>query len=132
MAIQTLLQVSPPHLLDPAKEQFSACFLSIPTASVSSLLTLMKNLNYMASNILPMVINHAAAESISQAQDEFDIGEMLQAVGDAISGIAALAGVDLVLYHGDVGMKHVKVKGDECGVSCTLSHVGLYFCYFFT
>ena len=55
--------------------------------------------------------------------DDFDIGELLQSVGDTLSGAAAQAGVDLVLYHGDVGMKHVSVKGDECGISYVLSHV---------
>ena len=61
--------------------------------------------------------------SISTAQNDFDIGEMLQSVGDALSGVAAQAGVDLVLFHGDVGMKHIAVKGDESGLSYTLSHV---------
>lgn len=124
MIIQTLVQVAPPHLLDPAKEQVAACFLSLPTASMSSLLTSMKNLNYMAANALPLTIG--GPPFIPQIND-FDIGEMLQAVGDAVSGIASQAGIDLVLYHGDVGMKHVNVCGDECGLSCALSHVGQRF-----
>jgi osomolarity two-component system response regulator SSK1 len=56
-------------------------------------------------------------------QNDFDIGEMLQSVGDVLSGVAAQAGVDLVLFHGDVGMKHVTVRGDENGISFALSHV---------
>ena len=57
---------------------------------------------------------------------DFDIGENLQSVGDALSGMAADVGVDLVLFHGDVGMKHIAVKGDEIGISYTLSHVSQY------
>lgn len=47
LVIQTLLQVSPPQVLDPVKEQFSACSLSIPTSSMSALFTAMKNINYI-------------------------------------------------------------------------------------
>lgn len=122
MVIQTLVQVSPPHLLDPAKEQLAACFLSLPTTSMSSLLISMKNLNYLAANTLPLT---AQDFKFSPHINDFDIGEMLQGVGDAVSGVAANTGVDLVLYHGDVGMKHAYVRGDECGISCTLSHVSL-------
>jgi len=58
--------------------------------------------------------------------NDFDIGELLQNVGDALSGAAAEAGADLVLFHGDVGIKHVLVKGDESGLAFALSHVSLY------
>lgn len=135
MVIQTLLQLSPPQVLDPAKEQFSACSLSIPTPSISALFTSMKNLNYMSANMSAfstkvasfmgggMSVPEDSVPSISTVHNDFDIGEMLQSVGDALSGVAAQAGVDLVLFHGDVGMKHIAVKGDESGVSYTLSHV---------
>ena len=130
MVIQTLLQLSPPQVLDPAKEQFSACSLSIPTPSISAMFTTMKNLNYMSANMSrlssdshPMEQSSSATTALSSAQNDFDVGEMLQSVGDALSGVAAQAGVDLVLFHSDVGMKHVAVKGDESGLSYTLSHV---------
>lgn len=133
MVIQTLLQISPPHLLDPAKEQFAACSLSVPSPSVSAMLTAMKNLNYMSANMMTLVgDSHGLAparqsgffpETRSAIQDDFDVGEMLQSVGDSLSGVVAQAGVDLVLYHADVGMKHVSVKGDECGISSALTHV---------
>ncbi|KAL5508484.1 MGSSK1 [Sanghuangporus vaninii] len=133
MVIQTLLQVSPPHLLDPAKEQFSACSLSVPSPSISAMLTAMKNLNYMSANmstladdfrILPSLSTEQETSSPrSSVQNDFDIGELLQSVGDSLSGTAAQAGVELVLYHADVGMKHVSVRGDECGISYALSHI---------
>lgn len=131
--IQTLLQIAPPHLLDPAKEQFSACSLSVPSPSISAMLTAMKNLNYMSANMAALAGEGEQAsgswpaslyqEEITAPQDDFDIGEMLQSMGDSLSGLAAQAGVDLVLFHADVGMKHVSVRGDECGISSALSHV---------
>lgn len=137
MVIQTLLQISPPHLLDPAKEQFSACSLSVPSPSISAMLTAMKNLNYMSANIsafgetarLPAVLQAEAMgirTDSPPAEEDFDIGETLQSVGDSLSGLAAQAGVELVLFHGDVGMKHVSVRGDEGGLSYALSHVSNY------
>ncbi|KAG8930414.1 ssk1 response regulator receiver [Tulasnella sp. 418] len=160
MVIQTLIQLSPPHLLDPAKEQLSACTLQLPTPSVSALLTTMKNLNYMSANLptlstpsppskssgqsspdgaaeTPLIaeienvkkVGSAEGEEIitsyptSFATDDFDIGEVMQSVADVLSGLAAQAGVDLVLFHADVGMKHVSVRGDECGISYALCHV---------
>jgi osomolarity two-component system response regulator SSK1 len=142
MIIQTLIQLSPPQVFDPAKEQFSACALPIPTPSVSALFTVMKSLNYMAANMAAFstplsshpsdpvkvdlynsAISNAALQAPRISVHDFDIGETLQGVGDALSGMAADVGVDLVLSHGDVGMKHIAVKGDETGISYTLSHV---------
>lgn len=129
MVIQTLLQLSPPQVLDPAKEQFSACSLPIPTPSISAMFTTMKNLNYMSANMSQLSCETLKSDSPSPifptVQTDFDVGEMLQSVGDAVSGVAAQAGIDLVLFHSDVGLKHVAVKGDESGLSYTLSHVRL-------
>ncbi len=149
MIIQTLLQLSPPQVFDPAKEQFSACALPIPTPSITALFTVMKSLNYMSTNMAAFgaplsscqcdssnqttnvdsnnsAISDAALQAPQSSARDFDIGETLQGVGDALSGMAAGVGVDLVLYHGDVGMKHIAVKGDEIGISYTLSHVSHY------
>lgn len=139
--IQTLLQISPPHLLDPAKEQFSACSLSVPSPSITAMLTAMKNLNYMSANISAFAETKKSSVDIQAeamgirsdsppAEEDFDIGETLQSIGDSLSGIAAQAGVELVLFHGDVGMKHVSVRGDEGGISYALSHVRSPFCCF--
>ena len=136
MIIQTMLQISPPQLLDPAKEQLSACALSIPTSSMSAIFTTMKNLNFISANMSELCSDPpppATGEGIDVDQpplagttdrSDFDIGEMLQSVGDSLSGAAAQAGVDLVLYHGDgLSLRHVCVKGDENGISYALSHV---------
>jgi len=137
MMIQTMLQVSPPQLLDPAKEQLSACSLSVPTSSMSAMLTSMKNLNYISANMArlcsrqsPSLDEDTAVKLENRLLDspaesvDFDLGELLQSVGDSLSGSAAQAGVDLVLYHGnDIDMRHVYVRGDENGTSYALSHV---------
>lgn len=134
MVIQTLLQLSPPQVLDPAKEQFSACSLSIPTPSISAMFTSMKNLNYLSANLSTFSLDapvfasspapaRSKCDSGASTYVDFDVGEMLQSVGDVLSGVAAQAGVDLVLFHDDLGMRHVAVKGDESGLSYTLSHV---------
>ena len=149
MAIQTLLQLSPPQMFDPAKEQYSACALPIPTPSISALFTIMKSLNYMSANMASLnapislrsrkslhqttisegfgsTIPNAPLQASQVSMRDFDIGESLQSAGDALGGMAADLGVDLVLFHGDVGMKHIAVKGDEIGISYTLSHVSQY------
>jgi len=149
MVIQTLLQLSPPQVFDPAKEQFSACALPIPTSSVSALFTVMKSLNYVSANMAALStppsfrprdpssqtttnedsrdsILHTPLQTPQVPVHDFDIGEILQSVGDALGGMASDVGVDLVLYHGDVGMKHIAVKGDETAICYMLSHVSQY------
>jgi osomolarity two-component system response regulator SSK1 len=135
MMIQTMLQISPPQVLDAAKEQFSACSLSIPTSSMSAMFTTVKNLNYISANMTSFCAEPSDVSPLddmgvmgpleTSSHNDFDIGEMLQSVGDALSGAAAQAGVDVVLFHGDTGMKHISVRGDENGISYTLSHVGV-------
>ncbi|KAG9317120.1 hypothetical protein JVU11DRAFT_1311 [Chiua virens] len=137
MVIQMLLQISAAQILDPAKEQYAACSLSVPTSSVSAMLTIMKNLNFVSANMpelcallgqpLPQAANDAPVASPATCtpitHSDFDVGEMLQGVGDALSGCAAQRGVDLVLFHADVGLRHVAVCGEEFGVSNALTHV---------
>lgn len=137
-AIQMLLQLSPPQLLDHAKEQLSGCSVSVPTPSMSAMFTSMKHLNYISANMSafstepsnfrpnpdgPFSANPSVSLRPPPVETNFDIGEMLQSIGDSLSGLAAKIGVDLVLFHQDVGMKHVSVKGDEGALSYTLTHV---------
>lgn len=126
MIIQTMLQVSPAQILDPAKEQFSACSLSVPTPSMSAMFTTLKNLNYISANMEAFLEPPGSSKHRAcNPQNDFDIGEVLQSVGDALSGAASRAGVDLVIFHGDVGMKHTSVTGNENGLSFALIHVRL-------
>ncbi|KAJ7929125.1 hypothetical protein B0H13DRAFT_1965711 [Mycena leptocephala] len=127
MAIQTLLQISPPQVLEPTREQFSACALSVPTPSMSAMFTAMRNLNYFSANMgsfwqePPEEVLLGSSGLI--AHSNFDLGELLQSVGDVMSGAAAEAGVDLVLYHGDLSLKNAWVSGSESGLTVALSHV---------
>lgn len=137
MVVQTLLQIAPAQILDPVKEQYAACSLSVPTSCLSAVFTTMKNLNFVSANMpelcarsgrtTPQAESDALVSSpVTRAMivpSDFDVGEMLQGVGDALSGCAAQRGVDLVLVHADVGLKHVAVRGEEFGLSNTLTHV---------
>jgi len=118
LATQTLLQISPPHILDPAKEHLSSSFVSIPTPSLSSLLTITKILNYIATNLCPNV-----PPLTPPASSQFDVGELLQNVGDMTSAFASNRQVEIVLSHSEVASRHVLVSGDECGLVYLLSHV---------
>lgn len=159
-AIQTLLHLSPPHLLDNAKEQYSGCTVQLPTTSLSALLTAMKGLNYLSANVAALCQdvqttgnnlhfpqhweNDAPRITLNgddvkrperqdtgitgildaaTSEEDFDIGELLQSTADLLSGQAAQAGVELVLFHGDVGIKHVSVHGDGEGLGYALSYV---------
>lgn len=137
MVVQTLLQISPGQVLDPSKEQYAAYSLSVPTSSVSGVLAAMKNLNFLSANMPelcawsgrsnPQIECDAPVSSpvtcAPITHSDFDVGEVLQSVCDALSGCAVQRGVDLVLFHADVGLRHVAVRGEECGLSNTLMHV---------
>ncbi|KAI6128406.1 hypothetical protein EDD16DRAFT_1548412 [Pisolithus croceorrhizus] len=132
MVVQTLLQISPAQILDPAKEQYAACSLLVPTTCMSAMLTTMKSLNFVSANMSDLFLNPDPSQETTQepfapsapaAVSDFDIAETLQGVGDVLSGCAAQAGVDLVLFHGDVGLRHVAVRGEEFALSTTLTHV---------
>ncbi|KAF9076652.1 hypothetical protein BDP27DRAFT_809928 [Rhodocollybia butyracea] len=126
MVIQTMLQISPAQVLDPAKEQFAACSLAVPTPSMSAMFTALKNLNYISANMSAFAAEELPEDTSlfdNQKHNDFDIGELLQSTGDAFAGLAAQAGVDLVLFHGDVALKHIWIKGDEFSISYLLSHL---------
>ncbi|WVW83074.1 hypothetical protein I302_105091 [Kwoniella bestiolae CBS 10118] len=121
-AIQTLLHLSPPHLLDNAKEQYSGCTVQVPATSLSALLTSMRGLNFLSAHAEELVEGPDHGPLMRKGED-FDIGELLQNVADMLSGQASQKAVDFVLFHGDVGIKHVSVNGDGEGLSYALSHV---------
>ncbi|SJL01518.1 uncharacterized protein ARMOST_04840 [Armillaria ostoyae] len=130
--IQTMLQISPSQVLDPSKEQFSSCSVAVPTPSLSSMFTAMRNLNYISANMASIFSQASKLESAGGdvlpflalgGEATFDVGELLQSVGDALGGAAAQVGTELVIFHGDVGFKHVYVKGNESGLSYVLTHI---------
>ena len=128
--IQTMLHISPQQVLEPAREQLAACTLSVPTPCMSAMFTVMKNLNYISANMTALCAplpDHGSPTldvEIPHAEHvDFDIGELVQSAGDGLSGVAAQVGADLVIYHGDVGLKHIWVRGNEDAISYSLSHV---------
>ncbi|KAK0467916.1 uncharacterized protein EV420DRAFT_1501933 [Desarmillaria tabescens] len=130
--IQTMLQISPSQVLDPSKEQFSSCSVAVPTPSLSSMFTAMRNLNFISANMASIFSQASKLESAGGdvlpflsfgGETTFDVGELLQSVGDALGGAAAQVGTELVIFHGDVGFKHVYVKGNESGLSYVLTHI---------
>lgn len=125
MIIQTLLQTSPPHILDPTREQLSGCALQIPTPSISALFTSMKTLNYMSKHIHAFNVPNGPSTP-APAEDNFDAGDLLQSVGDALSGLAAQTGVDLVIFHSDPTFKNLAIVSDECALIYALSYVSIY------
>ncbi|CAJ0627212.1 11314_t:CDS:2 [Entrophospora sp. SA101] len=122
LAIKTLKQLSPADFLTQPHEQLSACSISFPTTSIKAIHTSLKAVNYISSHldILSLLLFtdvHNAEEIIgtSNIRHEFDIGEMIQNVADALAGVAALARVELVVYHIDYGLEHLNVIGDVAG-----------------
>ena len=128
--VQTLLHLSPPHILDPVEELFSTCTVQLPAPSVSALLTTMKNLKFLSANLKALAPgaygtphDDSLAKEGEAVLDSFDIGGVVQCVGDVLGGVAAQAGVDLAIFHGDVGMRHIDVIGDEQSILFILTHV---------
>ncbi|WWD15920.1 hypothetical protein CI109_100344 [Kwoniella shandongensis] len=108
-AIQTLLHLSPPHLLDNAKEQYSGCTVQVPATSLSAILTSMRSLNFLSAHAEQLAEGSRDELLPGAKREDFDIGELLQNVADMLSGQASQKNVDFVLFHGDVGIKHVSI-----------------------
>jgi osomolarity two-component system response regulator SSK1 len=88
----------------------------------------MRGLNYLSANARALCEDAEARKAdavfdLSNKYEDFDIGELLQSVADLLCGQAAQAGVDFVLFHGDVGIKHVSVRGNAEGLAYALGHV---------
>src|SRR5262249_42658991 len=113
MAIATLEQFSPVGLLGKNQELLSACSIPVPTTSVSALSTTMKHMRYLSSSLstlakLLFVAEPGSRKNMapdlnpkSEIRVEFDIGELVQNVGDAMAGTAAKLGVELVVFHSE-------------------------------
>ncbi|ORX92634.1 hypothetical protein K493DRAFT_338710 [Basidiobolus meristosporus CBS 931.73] len=122
MAIETVKQLSPPELLIKPQEHVSACSIPVPTASVSAVHAALKHVINLSSHLT--LINRLlfteestieGAEQSDADAGEFDIGELLQSVGDMLAGTAAEAKVELVLFHADCDFHHRNVIGNEAG-----------------
>ncbi|RUS15678.1 hypothetical protein BC937DRAFT_92138 [Endogone sp. FLAS-F59071] len=130
MASATLEQFSPSILLSKNQELLAACSIPVPTASISALNTTMKHIHHLSSTLpslsrLLFVADPGLEKNLapdlrvlssrSEIRVEFDIGELMQNVGDALAGTAAKLGVELVVYHSDNALHYMNVMADEGG-----------------
>ncbi|KAF7723372.1 ssk1 response regulator receiver [Apophysomyces ossiformis] len=106
----TLEQFSPSTILSNTHELLSACSIPVPIASISAVSTIIRQMCYISSH-LQLLMNSEQNEST--VREEFDTGELVQNVGDALAGIAAKLDVHLVIYHFDNVLHHTNVIGDE-------------------
>jgi osomolarity two-component system response regulator SSK1 len=129
MLTSTLHYFSPSRILEGSHELLTACSIPVPIASISAINTTTKQVRYISSN-LSLLARLSLAQNIvedtierSTVQKEFDIGELLQAVGDAMAGVAAKLDVKLVIYHSDNALHYTNVVGDEDVLRHTLMNV---------
>ncbi|KAI9253356.1 hypothetical protein BDA99DRAFT_607523 [Phascolomyces articulosus] len=120
MVITTLEQFSPSSILTDTHELLSACSIAVPIASISAINTTIKQVCYVSSHLqlLSRLLNqppNQEEESAIQSdvRVEFDVGDLVQNVGDALAGMAARLDVNLVVYHSENGMHYTNVLGDE-------------------
>ncbi|KAG1056064.1 hypothetical protein G6F43_002017 [Rhizopus delemar] len=124
MVITTLEQFSPTSILYNTHELLSACSLAIPTASVFAINTTIRQVCHVSSHLQllsrlawqawPHVTSNLIGNKLPKLNmNEFDIGELLQNLGDAVAGVAAKLDVDFVIYHCDNTLHHTMVIGDE-------------------
>ncbi|KAG0170038.1 ssk1 response regulator receiver [Apophysomyces sp. BC1034] len=117
MVITTLEQFSPATILANTHELLSACSIAVPIASISAIHTTIKQVCHVSSQLALLqkltYETSATMTTYSDIRQEFDVGELVQNVGDALAGMAAKIGVNIVIYHSDNGLHHTNVIGDE-------------------
>ncbi|ORX90733.1 hypothetical protein K493DRAFT_287695 [Basidiobolus meristosporus CBS 931.73] len=120
MVVQTVQQLSPRELLLKPQEHVSACSIPIPTASVTAIhssLSHITNLSTHLDVISQLFLNDKLTNhrfrAILSKKTEFEIGDLIQSIGDILAGTAAEANIELVLCHGDSGLHHTRVLGNE-------------------
>lgn len=139
MVITTLEQFSPTSILYNTHELLSACSLAIPTASVFAINTTIRQVCHVSSHLQllsrlawqawPHVTSNLIGNKLPKLNmNEFDIGELLQNLGDAVAGVAAKLDVDFVIYHCDNTLHHTMVIGDEGAIRHALLNVSPFLC----
>lgn len=135
MVITTLEQFTPSTLLSTTQELLSACSIAVPTASISAINTTIRQVCHVSSHLELLSkltvqawtrsnINLLKLPELVLAQ--FDIGELLQNLGDALAGLAAKLDVNLVVYHCDNNLHHTLVIGDEGAIRHALLNVSFF------
>lgn len=126
LPIATLLQLIPPHLLDPSHERLAPLGLQVPVTSVQALLESCRTLNWICThlsvsqsshnrqdNVHGSAVSslHLPSDSPEPVKDDFDLFELVQRVCDLVCGQAAEKDIDIVLLQ-DVGDKYLN-KGKQ-------------------
>ncbi|OBZ82084.1 hypothetical protein A0J61_09866, partial [Choanephora cucurbitarum] len=121
MVITTLEQFSPSSILSSAHELLSACSIAVPIASISAINTTVRQICHVSSHL--QLLSRLTQQAWSRNghliplprlnYTEFDIGDLLQNMGDALAGVASKLDVNFVLYHCDSQLHHSMVIGDE-------------------
>ncbi|CAI2178618.1 10766_t:CDS:2 [Funneliformis geosporum] len=128
LAKNILNQLSPPHFLFKPHEQLSACSIPIPTVSISAIYNILRDVDYMSTHLgtfLFLLHSENLDQETSHVKQEFDIGEIIQHIGDVLAGDMCKAKVELVIYHVDYGLNHLNVIGDRAALSHSLLDVKL-------
>lgn len=145
MVMATLEQFSPSSILSNTHELLSACSIAVPIASISAINTTIKQACHISShlNLISRMLRQTDTHNVIPEKDrvksivrqEFDMGELIQNVGDALAGISSKLGVHFVIYHTDNGLYYTNVVGDEdatkhvlinvCSILCNLYHTSL-------
>lgn len=132
LAVDTLKQLTPSHFFSKPHEQLSACSISFPTASINAIHNILKDINYISTHLGTLsllLFSEQDNQGISHVKREFDIGEIIQQIGDVLAGDACNAKVELVIYHVEYGLNHLNVIGDEAAFKHSLLDVSNYIRY---
>lgn len=149
MITTTLEHFSPSSILARTHELLSACTIAVPITSISAIHTAIKQVHHVSHNLDlvtrlltsthhhhqhhqhhhhdpdTFTTSHSETQEdtlLLQQQDnvQFDIGGLVQNVGDALAGMAAKLDVYLVIYHADNGLHYSNVTGNEGIIRHTL------------
>lgn len=137
VVLDSLEQVAPTQVIEHGREQFAGCSVSVPAPTLTAMYAALRMLQEVAENVPAYMQPLGHRDPLHEVvEDVFDIGDLLQTVGDTLSGLAATKGVELVIYHGDdshtkdgsqtikaVDSRSVYVQGNETGLLFVLVHV---------
>ncbi|KAI8057306.1 hypothetical protein BDF22DRAFT_653315 [Syncephalis plumigaleata] len=104
-----------------SREHLAACSVPVPTASMASIDAILQHIEHLSRHLESLnnpnpslsVTDNDKESSASDSLPQFDVGELLQRVGDMMSGCATSAKVEVVIYHAEAQICHRMVYGDE-------------------
>ncbi|ORZ21624.1 hypothetical protein BCR42DRAFT_481239 [Absidia repens] len=110
----TLEQFSPITILNNTHELLSPCSMAVPVTNISAIHTTINEVGHIGSHLhLVSRLLRQDSTHVSPVYCDFDISELIQTVGDALSALASKLDVSVILYHMDNGLHCINVLGDE-------------------